>query len=217
MLLPALRKARDSAQEVSCASNLRQIGLAYMMYMNDFKGWTWSSGPNGSANLLQRSSPGEWQSSGLLLASGYLKSPGVFHCPAAMENTTSPWEQYKAPKPAWLNPPPFADWGSDYFHRISNMNFYGPMHYPYISNNAAGEVPDGRKGVEADNPRDNTVGSSRPYHRRGWNVLYLDGTVAFLPLQINGVPVNGVPTSTGTTGLRTMSNWYKTYIDNKHP
>src|SRR5262245_22385460 len=73
MLLPALRRAREAANEVACASNLRQIGLGYMMYMNDDKGWTWTSDANGSTNLLHRftsGSPGlnEWQSSGLLLA-----------------------------------------------------------------------------------------------------------------------------------------------------
>ena len=65
MLLPALNKARESANEVACASNLRQIGLAYHMYMNDNKGWTFSTPTDGSAddNLLQRSAPSNsWQS-----------------------------------------------------------------------------------------------------------------------------------------------------------
>jgi prepilin-type N-terminal cleavage/methylation domain-containing protein/prepilin-type processing-associated H-X9-DG protein len=35
MLLPALNKARDSAKTVQCASNMRQIGLAFIMYAND--------------------------------------------------------------------------------------------------------------------------------------------------------------------------------------
>ncbi len=35
MLLPALNKARKQAQEVQCASNLRQMGLAMTMYIDD--------------------------------------------------------------------------------------------------------------------------------------------------------------------------------------
>ena len=39
ILLPALSKARDSAREVMCMNNLRQIGLGVAMYQNDFSGW----------------------------------------------------------------------------------------------------------------------------------------------------------------------------------
>jgi prepilin-type N-terminal cleavage/methylation domain-containing protein/prepilin-type processing-associated H-X9-DG protein len=35
MLLPALNKARESAHAISCASNQKQIGSAYLMYTND--------------------------------------------------------------------------------------------------------------------------------------------------------------------------------------
>lgn len=38
MLLPALNKARQSAQAISCASNMRQAGYALKMYQNDNKG-----------------------------------------------------------------------------------------------------------------------------------------------------------------------------------
>ena len=35
MLLPALNKARDSAKMTKCKSNLRQIGIALEMYLNN--------------------------------------------------------------------------------------------------------------------------------------------------------------------------------------
>lgn len=39
MLLPALTRAREQARQASCASNLRQVGLALLMYSNDFDEW----------------------------------------------------------------------------------------------------------------------------------------------------------------------------------
>lgn len=58
MLLPALNKAREAANIVTCASNVRQIGLAAQMYANDYNdvipnfgitnpitgAWTWWPG-----------------------------------------------------------------------------------------------------------------------------------------------------------------------------
>jgi prepilin-type N-terminal cleavage/methylation domain-containing protein len=39
VLLPALGRAREQASRVKCASNMNQIGLACIMYMNDNKGF----------------------------------------------------------------------------------------------------------------------------------------------------------------------------------
>jgi prepilin-type processing-associated H-X9-DG protein/prepilin-type N-terminal cleavage/methylation domain-containing protein len=38
MLLPALNKARAAAQRIACASNLRQVDMAWMAYVSDFHG-----------------------------------------------------------------------------------------------------------------------------------------------------------------------------------
>jgi prepilin-type processing-associated H-X9-DG protein len=37
LLLPALNRAREAARDVSCKSQLRQIGLAYTIYANEYK------------------------------------------------------------------------------------------------------------------------------------------------------------------------------------
>src|SRR5690242_21193181 len=36
MLLPALSKAKSRAKQTACINNMRQIGIALVMYVNDF-------------------------------------------------------------------------------------------------------------------------------------------------------------------------------------
>jgi len=39
MLLPALSQAREKARQAVCMNNLKQIGLAFFMYADDYEGW----------------------------------------------------------------------------------------------------------------------------------------------------------------------------------
>jgi len=39
ILLPALNKARAAARETGCSNNIRQLGMGFMMYVNDSKGF----------------------------------------------------------------------------------------------------------------------------------------------------------------------------------
>lgn len=50
VLLPALARARAQANNVKCQSNLKQIGLACTMYMNDYKGMLPPAGYENYAN-----------------------------------------------------------------------------------------------------------------------------------------------------------------------
>jgi len=83
LLLPTLSKSCRAAQQVACASNLRQLGYAFTLYAQDWKDMypAWND-PDASA-------PGIW----LWMGRGFRKvlepyaqrggnSPGVFFCPA---------------------------------------------------------------------------------------------------------------------------------------
>ena len=79
MLLPALGKTRESGKRVSCISNLKQIGLAFQLYMNDFNGYV----PNYETNWTVTSAGREkviWAS---LLYHQKYTSYDVFRCPGA--------------------------------------------------------------------------------------------------------------------------------------
>lgn len=47
MLLPALSKAREQARRASCFNNLKQVGLAWLMYVNDYDGYCIGNDPRG--------------------------------------------------------------------------------------------------------------------------------------------------------------------------
>jgi prepilin-type N-terminal cleavage/methylation domain-containing protein len=59
ILLPALAKARDAANKIACASDLRQLGAATLTYVNDFRGVFWRAGRfnnQSAANFLKSES-----------------------------------------------------------------------------------------------------------------------------------------------------------------
>lgn len=84
MLLPALAKAREASKTISCAGNLKQLGLGMAMYTDDNDGRL----PPGVA-----SSPGSehWD---VAIASyvGYVKGQGplVYHCPSGIPYQNTP-------------------------------------------------------------------------------------------------------------------------------
>jgi prepilin-type processing-associated H-X9-DG protein/prepilin-type N-terminal cleavage/methylation domain-containing protein len=60
VLLPALNKARLAAQEVQCASYLRQFGVGYQIYADSNQGFLPEDGPDGhdsGADLIGRANP----------------------------------------------------------------------------------------------------------------------------------------------------------------
>ena len=79
MLLPALGKAKAKAQAIKCLGNLKQHGIAAILYAGDWNSYPWSE--YRAATTGQR-----YAVVGVLAESGYLSSPATWHCPA---NTTT--------------------------------------------------------------------------------------------------------------------------------
>jgi prepilin-type N-terminal cleavage/methylation domain-containing protein/prepilin-type processing-associated H-X9-DG protein len=87
MLLPALARARDKGKSAKCQSNLRQLGLAAMLYDEDHQvypiGW-----PGDMLNLPQ---PPIWyrQLQPYLGRTTNVSGQGVFICPSSLQKNKS--------------------------------------------------------------------------------------------------------------------------------
>jgi len=92
MLLPALSKAKGKAQSVGCRSNLKQIGLAFMMYAQDnqdtIPGWGWEFQDPSYAEPPDRRIQGRQADFTTGLLWNYVgKSDGVYRCPTYVKRT----------------------------------------------------------------------------------------------------------------------------------
>jgi prepilin-type processing-associated H-X9-DG protein len=77
ILLPALNKARRQANEVACASNLRQLGIACMMYTNEWKYYPGCYGQSSAGDVIAT-----WPTR----LRKYLGGQKVFRCPAQLQD-----------------------------------------------------------------------------------------------------------------------------------
>lgn len=85
ILFPVFAKAREKANRVTCASNLKQIGTAINMYAGDFDGYVypqiynnyWDAGP-GTVPVASTGYPQTFWATAYM---PYIKSVEVFKCP----------------------------------------------------------------------------------------------------------------------------------------
>jgi prepilin-type N-terminal cleavage/methylation domain-containing protein/prepilin-type processing-associated H-X9-DG protein len=80
ILFPVFAKAREKARQITCASNLKQLGLGYIQYYQDYD----ENFPVGQAGGCP------WPTAGIGWAGAiypYVKSAGVYACP---DDSTTP-------------------------------------------------------------------------------------------------------------------------------
>src|SRR5437763_13255846 len=77
LLLPALNKAREQSKRTTCLANLRTLGQAMILYANDNRDRL----PNANPPLTVKD-PAATDQVLVGLATKYVRTPAVFHCPA---------------------------------------------------------------------------------------------------------------------------------------
>ncbi len=87
ILFPVFAKAREKARQSSCASNLKQLGLAMLQYASDYDGRirATSNYPNG-AIVAPMQGDGSWQA--LSYYAPYIKNSQVYICPSVGANVS---------------------------------------------------------------------------------------------------------------------------------
>ena len=101
MLLPALNKARDNARSIACVNNLKQTGLALLMYADDYSqfvpaakvvGETWARFLGTKTNYLEG-----YPSDATKLVHGFWTCPGKA-IPTNAGNNTQLFSSYAMPQ-----------------------------------------------------------------------------------------------------------------------
>lgn len=120
ILLPALSAAREQARVTSCASNLRQVGLAEAMYLNDYDDQFYEHiRSNGNFAPQEQAHGGEpqpatWSQDTERPLNRYLAKTDVFRCPADAGRGAVPYPAITASL--------FEVTGSSYMFNVPGVN-----------------------------------------------------------------------------------------------
>ncbi len=122
ILFPVFARAREKARQASCQSNLKQIGLAFLMYIQDYDErwprWEWGVVGGGGTPTPDAQ---QWY----VRLYPYVKNVQLFACPSRSDNGSCRW--------CFANP--------DDSRYVAGMPEFRMIHYGYnepMSNNCCG-------------------------------------------------------------------------------
>lgn len=100
ILLPALNRARRQANAVQCSSNMRQVAMAMLMYINDNKGRFPPVQVQGAAGSAY---PQGWWWSNELTLQKYISAPNYYD--QNNKSHSTPQSPFYCPEGVWEQPP----------------------------------------------------------------------------------------------------------------
>ncbi len=181
MLMPSLKKARDSAKRISCTSNLKQLSTAMLMYTDDndchFPELDWTT--LGLGNLVTVTPEGR------KMIRDYVGTPKIFYCPSG-------WRKYDTYKHIWDVSNQSNAAYSGYFHIFGahkgvdspHVRFRSYPDYPVPITKRQGKLANPIIMQDIVDRGDPNTGAGHSNHAVGWigvpsggNSAYLDGHV----------------------------------------
>ena len=161
MLLPALGSAKAKAGSIRCQGNLRQCGLATMMYAQDNRGFVRLQNPLAITNTWAR-----------VLATNQNLPGSIFLCPTYPPNQATNWLMTYG---VWVDPP--AEWISGLLKEfLQTEKVEQPANHPHLADTTSR----GRFGITARQYHTFSIREDFEVHGRHStraNAWFLDGHV----------------------------------------
>ncbi|BDI30345.1 hypothetical protein CCAX7_23960 [Capsulimonas corticalis] len=124
LLFPTFFAAREKARSAACSSNLRQIGMAMSMYMEDSDGlYPWAKDPSDEHTSIWLPFPDKYAKVATMgrlheVVAPYVKSPALWRCPSDSGFDTLDANFYGgAPVPLHARPTMYDAFQTSYFYR----------------------------------------------------------------------------------------------------
>lgn len=165
LLGPALTTAREKARKITCASNLRQIGLSLRTYSTDYD----SAAPpflysnHHLSHACYAYIGGKWDGMGLLWELDYLTNPGTLYC-ASNAQTQFESSDYTLTAAGTVM--------SSYIYRDPDFSYWDSCSPATDWNGGHWHASDCALVVDAFGSREN-----HNAHKNGFNILFGDGHV----------------------------------------
>ena len=197
LIMPAFKGAQETARTGKCASNLRQIGAAMMLFANDHSDYFPVSGSviawgktdqpapygSGQASWMEQISPylGSTANSGTGSDPQYSKTGSVFTCPSSSTMPSAyPYDKIYSyfngahAARAWAQ----ATTGSSGFLAVKRSRITTPAEYILSGDITSWPDPSPNDDADKDDLTPNPIQSQSTFHNGSVNLLFADGHVS---------------------------------------
>ncbi len=186
MLLPALAAARESARRAVCGSNQKQLGMAILAYEADY-GWVAGGSHDWQPTAFQDQSPAGRLNLAFYYPT-YFSDPKIIWCPSDLVGIPSYISEFakryaalgNAKAGAWVtwSVPGNISIASNYaFFAEGSGSFYHKMWQYRKLQNMTCFLMDNFVALWG-------VAEYNAAHKKGWNVLYADGSARFIDAHV---------------------------------